>query len=657
MIESSWPRASLGRHFCLSFAALLATACIPTIKSTFVDLSYPSDPPKTAPRNLPLTVDSAVTPTLAVAYDRPREAGACVADLAADASTLNAMYAYGTCMADRGTRLGCSSRLPWFKPDAPGVEPPFSLHLGCNAPPSTEADRLALAASLDDAAVAIVSYQIAALGPSAVHGPPPKELLSAFRDALLHGAQLLRADPVPVHDPNLPALSLSGGAANGAFVAGYVYAMLWMREMARVHGSPAQCALLDKERFSSAFGSSVGALISLPLDLYFTDVAPPASLAPAIDACIRSGSGKVAPRSDRPLQDCALAKLEHDFVANEWELLCARSGTVLDLLKPSTKSLLKFDPLDRNTLVPFFGTFGALTRDNGFVRTATTADLGQGVLGTIDERACRLPGMNADACEREAVLASISEPVLAPPRDRIFSGFSGPAGERGIWFDGGLQSVNPAARAVGATRGKVLALNTYRAMGAPVAGLEGFAPIVLGTINAFVIRMIGWETSYAGLEQHRRRAHDCEIGRLVGSTVLCPNGAPGAAAPAMEPQLMSVSVPDDISPPQLFASGYTFDPVVMRGLFLWGERAFLQSRADVLGFLDWCVPSALERGAPCPGAEGVSPPFAAAVRDHERKVLAELATYKQWEAPGAWKKHLEERKALVNKQMKTCDGD
>jgi hypothetical protein len=169
--------------------------------------------------------------------------------------------------------------------------------------------------------------------------------------------------------------------------------------------------------------------------------------------------------------------------------------------------------------------------------------------------------------------------------------------------------------------------------------------------------MIGWETAYAGLEQHRRRAHACELGRLVGSTVLCPAGAPGAAAPTMEPQLMSVSVPDDITPPQLFANGYTFDPVVMRGLFLWGERAFLRNRADVFGFLDWCVPSALERGAPCKGGEGASPAFAAAVHDHERKVLAELEGYKQYEVPGAWKKHIEERKKLVNKEMKTCDGN
>ncbi len=649
--------SSSSKH-ALSAACLASSigvaACIPSIKSTFVDISYPSDPPKSAPRDLSLTVDSALNSTLMVAYERPREAGACLGELAADPEVRLAMYTYGACMASGGTRLSCSAKLPWLQSTEPGTSPAFSLRFPCHAPPSAETDRLALAASLDDAAVAIVSYQIASFGPSVVRAPAPPLLLAAFGDALGHGSRLLLADPVQVHDPNEPVLSLSGGAANGAFVAGFMYAMLWTREMARVYATPAQSALLYKERFSSAFGSSVGSLISLPIDLYFTEEAPPPNLAPAIDACVRAGSGKIAPRTDRPLQDCALAKLEHDFVSNEWDLLCARPGSALKLLHPDIKSLLKFDPLDRNTLAPFFRSFGPLTRQNGFNRTLTASDLGQGVLGAVDERACRLPGMDADACEREAVLASISEPILAPSRERVFSGLAGPAGERGIWFDGGLQSVNPAARAVGATRGKVLALNTYRAVASPIESIEGLAPVVLGTLTTMGIRMIGWETSYAGLEQHRRIAQACEVGKLVGSTALCKAGAPGAAAPTVDPQLLSISVPDDIRPAQLFASGYTFDPVVMRGLFLWGERVFLRSRADVLDFVDWCVPAALERGAPCPGGEGMSPAFARAVREHELKVTTELDTYKQYEDAAVWKKHIEERKKLVNREMKTC---
>jgi hypothetical protein len=330
------------------------------------------------------------------------------------------MHGYGQCMAKGGTRLSCSERLPWFeaaargRPDA-GATAPFSLRFACHAPPSADGDRLALALSLDDAAVALVSYHIAALGPSVIQSPPPSELLAAARDAVGHAARLLLAEPLEVHDPRQPALSLSGGAANGAFSAGFMYALLWMRETARAHANPAQVALLDGERFTSAAGSSVGALISLPLDLYFTDAKPPPELGPTIDACIRMGGGKVAPHGDRPLQKCALATLEHNFVANEWDLLCARDGSALDLLKPRTKSILKFDPLDQNTLVPFFRAFGPLTRENGFRRTLITADLGQGVIGAIDERACRLPGINADLCEREAVLASVSEPI-SPPR-------------------------------------------------------------------------------------------------------------------------------------------------------------------------------------------------------------------------------------------------
>jgi len=172
-----------------------------------------------------------------------------------------------------------------------------------------------------------------------------------------------------------------------------------------------------------------------------------------------------------------------------------------------------------------------------------------------------------------------------------------PGGEPGFWLDGGLQSVNPAARAVSYTHGNVLALNTFRALGTPVSHIEGLTPVALGTVVTIGTRLIGWETSYAGLEQHRRHAQACEVGRLVDIAALCPKGPPSAVGPSTAPSgLLSVSVPDDISPPNLFASGYTFDPLVMRGLFLWGERALLRSRhAPVFG-LDPHVGSREQRG-------------------------------------------------------------
>ena len=63
-----------------------------------------------------------------------------------------------------------------------------------------------------------------------------------------------------------------------------MYGLLFIREQARAHGTPPQCAAIDRERFGASFGSSVGSLISLPLDLYFTDAAPPPAFEPGVAA-------------------------------------------------------------------------------------------------------------------------------------------------------------------------------------------------------------------------------------------------------------------------------------------------------------------------------------------------------------------------------------
>ncbi len=635
----------------LGIAAVIGTAsCIPSIKSVFVDLSYPDNPTPSAPRDVGRSLDAVVGPSLIVGYEQPNDVGACLGELASRPDLANAMWAAGQCKAAGQAEAVCLAKFPWIKG---GGSAGSTLEFPCKSQ-LKDADRLELALALDDASVAFANYVVGAFGPSSIHGAPPADVAKFLAPTLVHVASLLRADPT-THDTSLPALSLSGGAANGAFVAGFMHALLWLREVARAYGTPAECAAIDRERFGSAFGSSVGSLISLPLDLYFTDGSPPASLTPAIEACIKKGSGRVAARKDRSLQDCGLALLEHDFVASESELICARPGSALDLLQPNAKSIIRFDPLENATVEPFFRTFGGLTGGNAFMRTVVTADLAQGILAGIDERACRLPGLDPVVCQREAILASVSEPILAPPRPVVFSGLRS-GGETGFWLDGGLQSVNPAARAVAYTNGKVLAVNTFRSLGTPVASIEGLTPVALGTIVTIGTGLIGWETSYAGLEQHRRRAHACEVGKLVKLDALCPGGPPSLAGPsAAAPGMLEVSVPDDIAPAALFASGYTFDPVVMRGLFLWGERSLLRSRADVLGFLGWCGPLAVEKaGVRCEGTEGANPAFASAIADLEKKVSSEIDGYRQYEPPGAWKKHLADRKAVVNKEMTTC---
>ena len=61
-------------------------ACIPTIKAVFVDLSYPAEPPKSAERDIALSVDTALAPALLVGYEHPPEIGACMAELATSAA-------------------------------------------------------------------------------------------------------------------------------------------------------------------------------------------------------------------------------------------------------------------------------------------------------------------------------------------------------------------------------------------------------------------------------------------------------------------------------------------------------------------------------------------------------------------------------------------
>src|SRR4051812_18076810 len=143
--------ASLSTSF-VAFALVATTgACIPTIKSVFVDMSYPKDPPKSADRDLALSVDTALSPALLVGYEHPQEIGACLAELAASTSNLDDMWSFGDCMAAGGNRAACMSKLPWVTAAPSGSTPPFSLQFKCTKPPSTDRDRLAFALSLDDA--------------------------------------------------------------------------------------------------------------------------------------------------------------------------------------------------------------------------------------------------------------------------------------------------------------------------------------------------------------------------------------------------------------------------------------------------------------------------------------------------------------------------
>jgi hypothetical protein len=634
------------------WASASIAACIPSLKSTFAEASYPKENLPILPRALALSVDAAVVPSLMVAYERPRQVARCLSAAADDEAELARLFAYGDCLQGGGTAATCAARLPWVHAGAGAW-----MLTGCPAGLSSRHDRMRLVLALAEAATALRAYQINSAGQASAEKPAPKALRSALARTLGHAARVLDRDAVAPRAAALPSIALSGGAANGAFVAGYLHGLLWTRERALIHGSPAERAIIAGYRFGSVFGSSVGSLIALPLDLYFSNSRLLPAEERALDACIQGAKVPGSGKADRKLQDCALAKLESDFVKNEWDLLCAQPGSVLDLLGPDAESLLRFDPLEQRVIGPFFLALHRPLLQNDFTRTALAVDLRQNLLVGLDERACLLPGMDALRCLREAVLASIIEPVFVPARPRVYSGFQGPGGEAGTWLDGSIRSLNPAGRAAMYTLGRVLAVNTHRAHGVPAAAPQGLLPLLLGTFDALGAGSRAWELRYARVYQQARRQLACELARRFADGVLCtePHPVPGGPAiDALNADLYEVWVPEDIAPTVLSAGGYTFDPVVMRGLFLWGQKEFFRSRKSLLGWLGWCAISRLEDPRVACSTARTSQVFAAELKSRVDAVDRELMGFAKYADPGIWQRHVDERRELVEDRLETC---
>jgi hypothetical protein len=295
--------------------------------------------------------------------------------------------------------------------------------------------------------------------------------------------------------------------------------------------------------------------------------------------------------------------------------------------------------------------------------------------------------MNAERCLVEGILSSIVEPVFVPARERVYSGLEGPQGEKGTWLDGSIRSLNPAARAAGFSAGKVFVLSTNRAEGIVAAPPAGALPLLLSTFDALGASQRAWEIGFASLYQHQREERFCEIGRLMGNPSLCakpadedPKTAPSAktaadakvAADAKADEdakadaaaatskslstdgLMAVWVPEDVRPKALFASGYTFDPIVMRGLFLWGQKEFFRSRDRVHEWLYWCALPAMEgKAVECP-APGASPRFAEELKRRAEEIDVALKDYDRYENRRVWQDHVNQRRHVVEMRMGTC---
>ncbi len=638
------------RALCPILFASATSACIPSIRDTFKDINYPETgavcAPPPAAEVEERTLYATLAPVLEVGFDDAPLAADCMSAMLADRARVDLLRAFGQCLA---ATSGAGPAICGAKDalsDCAAQSFPL-LTCECNSskrtctfdgPPDcaalNDSDRATALLALAQLGEALAYFELMHFGPqfepegtSALDRPMSDETWTRVEKVSSAALKVLRCDGsntasscatarsgTPAAPPVIPAsLALSGGSANGAFTAGYLYELLLAREHAIAHADEPRRRALDHQRIAAVTGTSVGALIAPIVDLYFVEQPPNAEASgwcekttkltdrdpPAPRDCSDDPGAdcdEIPPAGTRPAQRCALRMLRKYFTdVTEKDLLCLNDGNVGDFINGPLTSLGAFEPLERQMVSPFSEKFAAVLTTNDVVRVVMSADVTTNTIIGLDERVCR-SAPDPGECLARGVLASIPNPLFARGEKVVFGGLD-EQGEKGHWLDGGLRSGAPALRAMMLTRarygversGRVLVISTERSEGLaapdPSSGMED----ALYSLGALVHQMHHWETAYANLYRNQR---DGRI-RFFESVVLGHDveGLSVASPGAGFGSLYAVFVPASLEPRRLAAAAYQFDPLMMRGLFLWGQRIALDQMRDtkrgILDFLGW----------------------------------------------------------------------
>jgi predicted acylesterase/phospholipase RssA len=247
------------------------------------------------------------------------------------------------------------------------------------------------------------------------------------------------------------AIVMSGGAADGAFIAGFIWALLGAYETAyEANGEPHPVDLL--------VGTSTGSLVGSVLDAFFT------------------------PGQDKK-------KIRHFLFTgytsyHEADLLCiARGSGAYGMFLGDTQGLVKFSPLEeklRSGQDTELGS-GLVTREsiaNSTEFVTMSVDLRQGTLWADSDQDPQRPGSSDRV---RAILASVVEPALALaiPLQR----YSDPEAPN---MDGGVRSGLPLLEAARRGAERVLAFSASSFNPPPAANLRNGGAILFRTIDLFV---------------------------------------------------------------------------------------------------------------------------------------------------------------------------
>jgi predicted acylesterase/phospholipase RssA len=371
------------------------------------------------------------------------------------------------------------------------------------------------------------------------------------------------------------AMVLSGGAANGAFSAGFVWRVIDIDSRCR-------SSTCGNQRVDLVVGTSAGSLVGAAVDLYYT-----------------KGMEQNGRRLLVDKFTCSSNKTLY-CVQNEWDWHLAEH----------LKGIVRFDGL-RQTLNEYIQP-PMLTNPLELVGVSVDLDSGD-----IRAESDQDPEDPLDVGGRiDGILASASEPFVALPLAAIGMG-NGAAS--GTFVDGGIRSILPATEAVRRGAERVLVLSNSALDEHPVVPPQNALSVAMRSLDIVISQSTVGEVQQADLLAASRRMNEYSLCRLRLTAALKPDGTRAFAedgaidqscrrrdrrvpvqALAVEPGWWgSAYVPAEIQqmwrtawvfrPEQGVpaASWYSFRPSLMRLLFKQGVDVFNHRCGEILDLLGY----------------------------------------------------------------------
>lgn len=423
-----------------------------------------------------------------------------------------------------------------------------------------------------------LAFSLAALSKVTGLSLTDADLVSGIGGGCDRAAAYLRARKW-TRSPHRPttAIVISGGAANGAYGAGFIWRL--MKVLAKCWDSSKPGEGCSGAKIDMVAGTSTGALIGYLLDLFHTKAARLRAQELLVSSYTCSTEAKLY------------------CVNSRWDWA----------LGDDLKGLVRFNGIESK----LSDTFVADMLTNDLEQVSVSVDLESGRVFTQSDQDPEdfPPGSDLKALRVQGVLASIVEPVLAEPVQDIGSNTKGMFVTKGVFVDGGLRSGLPVLEAINRGAERVLVISNSGIEAGPAERPKNALKILFRTLDLLVGQARVAEVQQAEFGAIERRLIEYSVcnDRLKGNAdatavgKFCKRSPEGGFGPQGGVQAATSSWIGPASFEEVSSSwqsswvywpenlrgldGYKFDPKKMRELFAAGVGVFQARCAEVTELL------------------------------------------------------------------------